>query len=565
MGHEGPAAGALRRGEEDGVKIGRLTGHRRFRMAPLICSGAFGALFASLPAGAVPVESDDAPASAAEAPQMPQPAPAVVTRRSEPRVDIGDLPPVRRFVTSHATTVRGQALRYTSIAGETYITNLYGEPTASIFSFSYIVDKPAVKDRPVMFVFNGGPGSSSIWLHMGVVGPRRVVLDREVNPSNLPPFGYRNNPYSLLDVADLVFVDPVGTGFSRAAGQARESDHYGLEEDADANARFIEAWLTEHGRWNSPKYLMGESYGGTRVAVMPRALAGGPFLGGTLRGITLDGIVMVSASLGKERSPATRAVEDGLALPSIAVAGWYHNRVERAGQTAAQYYDEAKLYGLGAYREALERLAAGKLATEEKRATAERLAALTGIAADEWLRRDLRIEPEEARQILLARQDLEIGAYDGRYTMPLAGSGGDPVADDPAMARYTPGFIAAFHQMIRNELGVDMRRPYNAITWVDLNFAWRWERPAGGPEATPVGDLAIAMRRTPGMRLLVANGYYDFVTTPASAEYELAVGQLPKDRIFTRNYQSGHMLYLGETAEAFANDVRAFIGKDIAP
>lgn len=507
-------------------------------------------------AGAAPIAKE---AEARPAPTMPKPAPDVVTRVSERPLRVEDIAPAKRFVTQHATRIRGKDIKYQAIAGETYITNLYGEPTASIFSFSYLVDAPAGRDRPVMFVFNGGPGSSSVWLHMGIVGPRRVLLDREVNPSNLPPFAYQDNDLSPLDVADLVFVDPVGTGFSHAAGNAKASDFYGVEEDADANARFIEAWLTEHGRWNSKKFLMGESYGGTRVAVMPRALMGGPFFGGTLRGITIDGIVMVSPSLSPSLALDTSAMAAALDLPTLAATAWYHGRVARDGRSAAQFYEEVKRFGTADYKDALERLAKGQLPAAEKSAVAARLAALTGVSAGEWERRDLRLPAGEFRKLLLGKQGLEAGAYDSRYTMPLANSGRDPVADDPAMGKYTPGFIAAFHQMIRNELRVSMPIPYNAITWADVNFGWRWNRPAGGPDATPVGDLAMAMRRTEGMRLMVASGLYDFATTPARAEYDLAGGNLPRDRVFLRNYESGHMLYLGDTAEAFANDVRALI------
>lgn len=494
----------------------------------------------------------------------PRPAPDVVTRMSEQPLSISDLPPKKRFVTTHATRILDQDIGYTAIAGETYITNLYGEPTASIFSFSYLVNAPAKKDRPVIFVFNGGPGSSSIWLHMGIVGPRRVVLDREVNPGNLPPFRYQDNPFSLLDVADLVFVDPIGTGYSQAVGNARNSDFYGVEEDADANARFIEAWLTEHGRWNSPKYLMGESYGGTRVAVMSRALAGGPFYGGTLRGITVDGIIMVSPTLAPKPRAATTNLDMELALPTFAVTSWYHRRVPRDDRTAMQIYAEAKDYAIAEYRTALDLLDKGKLDHHKKAKVAVDLAALSGVSAEEWTRRGLKMSSSEFRRLLLRDQGLETGAYDGRYTMPLDGSGDDPVADDPAMAKYTPAFIGAFHQMIGSELQVSMSKPYNAITWAGANFDWNWNRPAGGSAATPGGDLSMAMRRTGKMRLLVASGLYDFATTPASAEHEIRSANLPEDRLIIRTYESGHMLYIGETAEAFAEDVRALITNTLA-
>ena len=527
---------------------------------PLLCRRATPSSFvlALAVACAVPAGADPGPKET-WLPPVANAAPEVVIRTGQPRLRVEDLPKAKRFVTQHKTRILGKTIRYKAIAGETFISNLYGEPTASIFSFSYIVDTPAGPDRPVMFVFNGGPGSSSLWLHMGAVGPRRILLDREVNPSNLPPFGYQNNPFSPLDVADLVFVDPVGTGFSHAVGNAKETDFYGVEEDADANARFVEAWLTEHGRWNSPKFLMGESYGATRVAVMSRALAGGPFYGGTLRAITLNGIILVSPSMAIKPTPATGALDMALALPTFAVTAWYHGRVRRDGRNAAQYYEDAKRFAIGDYIDTLENLESGSVAPRHKEEIAARLSEFTGLPAKEWASRNFRIPSTEFRELLLSDQGLEAGAYDGRYTMAKAGGVNDPVADDPAMAKYTPAFVAAFHQMIRNELEVAMARPYNSITWVGANFGWRWNRSAGGPNATPGGDLAMAMRRTPELRVLVASGLYDFAASPAKAERELADAMLPFDRTIYRTYESGHMLYIGQTAEAFAGDVRALI------
>ncbi|RYG47258.1 septum formation initiator, partial [bacterium] len=231
------------------------------------------------------------------------------------------------FETHHRVKVRGETIRYTALAGPTKMTNLGGDPIGEIFSFTYLKEGKPEARRPVMFVFNGGPGSSSIWLHMGVVGPRRVVLDREVDPSPVPPFRVEDNPDCLLDVADLVFIDPVGTGFSRILGKGRPEDFFGVDEDADSMAQFIERWLTKHGRWDSPKFLMGESYGSARAALLPRALMGGPTYTGQLRGITVDGIVLLGTTM---ESPANPVDEDerlarvSRALPSLAATAWYH-------------------------------------------------------------------------------------------------------------------------------------------------------------------------------------------------------------------------------------------------
>ncbi|MGZ8313203.1 MAG: S10 family serine carboxypeptidase-like protein, partial [Allosphingosinicella sp.] len=325
----------------------------------------------------LPPPPSSAPPQPAAASGPPLPAPAFVTRISDRPLTMADVPAPRRFVTRHETVIRGQRLRYTATAGETYISNLAGEPVARFFSFAYVREGSRDASRPVMFVFNGGPGSASIWLHMGVIGPRRLVLDQEVNPSSTPPFGLQDNPNSPLDVADLVFIDPVGTGFSQAAGNARNADFFGVDEDAESVARFIELWLTENGRWNSPKYLVGESYGSVRAAVLPRTLMGGPLYSGVMRGITVDGIVLLGVvlnNIGTPPAPAGPATAPdpraGLFLPSFATTAWYHNRIDRAGRSVAEIYDEASRYGAGEYADAVHRLGAGTLSGSEKASVA---------------------------------------------------------------------------------------------------------------------------------------------------------------------------------------------------
>ncbi|MCP3732711.1 peptidase S10 [Sphingomonas sp. MG17] len=481
------------------------------------------------------------------------------------------MPTPRQFVTKRRVSIRGKPVEYTATAGETIVSNLANEPIASIFSFAYVRSNPGNAKRPVLFIFNGGPGSSSIWLHMGIFGPRRLVLDSEVNPSNTPPFGLQDNPYSLLDIADLVFIDPVGTGYSHAVGNARNEDFYGVDEDAESIARFIELWLTKNGRWNSPKYLVGESYGSIRAAVLSRALMGGVTYTGVMRGITLDGVILLGVALNagvvappdapRPNGPDPSAVTS---LPSLAVTAWYHNRIARGGRDAGAIYAEATAFAKRDYADALARLGAGTLPEAEKLAIAQRLSDLTGLPAEAWLKAGLRMSVQAYGKQLLAPSNQEVGMYDSRYTLPLALSGGDPVSDDPAMGRYVPGFVASFHDMLK-ELKVDMPVPYGSIVWEGLNPKWNWVR-AGVPAGQNfAGDLAIAMRRNPRLRVLSASGYYDMVTTPNQAEKDLRGSGAAPDRVFFRNYESGHMLYLGGTARLFADDVRAFVLDQLPP
>lgn len=495
-------------------------------------------------------------AAAQTAPPAP---PAVIARVAERPVSFAELPAPRTFVTNHTTTIGGKRLSYKAVAAEQYITNLSGEPIARFFSFSYI-KQPASDRRPVMFVFNGGPGSASVWLHMGIFGPRRIALDQEVNPANTPPFGVVDNPHSVLDAADLVFIDPVGTGFSHAVGNAKDADFASVDADADSVARFIERWITEQGRWNSPKYLVGESYGTIRAAVLPRALMGGPMYTSIMRGITVDGVILIGPALNVGvKSPATPGPDAAsLALPSLAVAAWYHGKIDRQGRTAGQFYDQAKQFAATEYALGLAKFDRGLLASAEQEKLALELQTYTGLPASVWMSSKLRIPAAAFLKQIIADQGLEAGMYDSRYTLPLAGSGGDPVADDPAMGRYVPGFVGSFNVMLRDHLQVSMPIPYTAIAF-GLAFSWDFSR-AGVPEGQSFAvDLATAMRRTPALRLMVATGYYDMVTTPASAEHQIKSAGMPLDRVTFKNYESGHMLYLGGTAANFANDVRRFI------
>lgn len=490
-------------------------------------------------------------------------APGIMSQRFDDQVSLADLPAPRSFVTHHRIKIDGRAVPYRATAGETYVTNIHGEPVARFFSFDYVREAPGDPQRPVLFIFNGGPGSASLWLHMGILGPQRVVLSPEINPANTPPFGLVDNPYSLLDVADLVFIDPVGTGFSHAVGNATDLDFASVDVDADSVARFIELWLSRNGRWNAPKYLVGESYGTIRAAVLTRALMGGPLYTGVMRGITVDGVILVGPSLGVGRvaAPAQPGPDPsrGRALPSMAVTAWYHNRIDRAGRSASQVYDEAKAYGEGDYAVALWKLQNGKLGADEKRAVAARLAGLTGLPVSEWIGAELDIPIGAYLKRVLESEGAEAGVYDSRYTLPLAGSAGDPVSDDPAMGRYVPGFVAAFHMMLHDHLKVDMPVPYTAIGWGPLNGSWSYKRAGIGEDKSFAADLAISMRRNPALRVMVAAGYYDMLATPASAEAQVREAGLPADRVVFRNYESGHMLYLGGTAPQFASDIRAFV------
>ena len=467
--------------------------------------------------------------------------------------------------------MRGKKITYTVIAGETYLRTDLAEPNVSIFSFSYIKDEPVDAKRPVVFIFNGGPATSSIWLHVGIMGPKRVALDNEINSSNLPPFGYTENPYSLLDVADLVIIDAIGTGFSRAIGRAHNEDFFDVDQDTKATAQFIDLWLTANNRWTSPKFLVGESYGGTRASLLPRALMGEPHSSsGVLHGITLNGVILISSNVGPLRTeqgaPISifgREMDTAMTLPALADTAWYHGRIDRKGRSLEAFDAEVTRFAEGDYVDALRKQSAETLGADERKAVLTKLVEFTGLPSSTF-EKDLKFDLQPAANLLLADRGLNVGVYDSRYTLPAAHSAGEALADDPAMARYVPGFIAAFHEMLANDLKVTMDRPYVAF-FLDIMRYWKWKRE--GPQSRSYADdLVTAMRRTPGMQVMVASGYYDISSPPLVTRRGIEQAQPPRDRIQFKDYESGHMLYLGQSAaQKFSEDVRNFIVRASKP
>lgn len=535
----------------------------RGRIAGALASSAIALSLAFGAVDAVAQERDPGRGARGQA-QAPVVA-AVFSTPTGKHLRVADLPPPREFVTRHKIRIRGRWIAYTATAGETYITNLAGEPVASFFSFSYVRQGPPDPKRPVLFIFNGGPGAASCWLHLGAMGPRRLVLDREVNPSNVPPFGLTDNPSSPLDVADLVFIDPVGTGFSHAVGAAQDADFAGVDADAESVARFIEAWLTKNRRYNSPKFVMGESYGSVRASVLPRALMGGVNYSGVMRGITLNGVILVGPAIGGGASAPVRPAPGqadpsvGTAIPGMAVTALYHGKVSAPGRSVAAYYDEVTRFAETDYAEAVAKERSGALPPGDRDAMAAKLAAYTGIPATVWIDHKLQLSAMEFFKLILADRGLDAGAYDSRYTLSSKNSLGDVVADDPAMTQYVPGFIAAFQQLLQNDLKVTMSIPYEGIVWEGVFNRWDNTRRGVPPTQTYAGDLATAMRRQPKMRVLVAAGYYDLLANPASLPLQAQRGGMPRDRVQFKDYESGHMLYLGNTAHQFGDDVRKFI------
>lgn len=465
-----------------------------------------------------------------------------------------DVPGLIRFSTSKSVDAKGKRLNYQIEVYENVLRSPAGDPQATETSFSYILQGvPDANPRPVIFVYNGGPGSSSVWQHLGFYGPRRVKLDDPVHPPITPPFTIEDNPHTLLDLADIVFIDPVGTGYSRLLKPDASKEYYGVDQDAVAVGLLIEGWLTRHNRWNSPKFLAGESYGTTRSAMLARNLMGGPLSPiGRMTGITLNGVIVLGPAMGTENCPPPGVVN----LPSAAAAAWHHKRAGQ-GQTLEAFSSQVAAFIRDEYAPAL---AEKELNPERKAAVVAKLAEFTGLPRELVEKNDLQVGLDTVRANLLKDRGLQIGSYDARYTLPINDRIGppDPVTDEPAMGQYTPAFIHAF-QLYMNELGLEVQRPYDAIAWENVNFKWD-NTPTGRGPKTPLQSIVAAMNRNADLGVFIGVGWYDFVTTAGGADLiAQAIGFGP-DRVIVKKYTSGHMPYLGEeSATRLEADLRDFI------
>lgn len=425
----------------------------------------------------------------------------------------------------------------------------------SLFSYSYFrTDTPDAAQRPVIFAYNGGPGSSSVWLHMGFFGPRRVKSNDPISPNPTPPFELEDNPHCLLDACDIVIIDPIGTGFGVVSEGDGPSEFLSAEGDALSIALFMEYWLDQNKRWNSPKYIAGESYGTLRSCYLSGTLFGGPmYAGRRLMGINIDGFIMIGTAFGTGAFPPVPSVEPlVIQLASLAATHYYH-----AGLTSPsieQFVEEAHRF---AYRDYVQALFAGRMLSDSERTSLHRrLHDLTGIPGEVWQQHQLRLPASVFASLYSPGEKL--GMYDSRFKMPhlsgLPASAYDPVADDGAMGQYSPGYVAALQMLLRDEMGVELARPYRAIDFA-LNQRWQYTS-----SRTPLESLQTAMHRNSELRLFFATGYYDLVTPIGNVRHLMQHSDLPADRVIVKEYASGHMPYVGEeSARKFADDLRRFI------
>lgn len=459
-------------------------------------------------------------------------------------------PPVEETaaVSKGAVTVKGQHIAYTATAGTLTIRDDSGKPIASVFYTAYTKDGGG--NRPVSFLYNGGPGSATVWLHMGSFGPVRVptTSPEYVRPASTVPVA---NPYSLLDKSDLVFIDAIGAGWSRPLGDKTGKDFWGVDQDADAFARSVMRYVEKNNRWNSPKVLFGESYGTLRTGAVAALME--------QRGMSLSGVVFLSTILNYGvRQPGYD--QNYLVLfPGYAATAWYHNKLPNRPADLTAFLADVRAFVSGPYAAALAKGSA--ISASEAQQVARQMAAYTGLSEEFILRADLRIDLQHFQTELLRDRHVSTGRLDARYLLPVADANADSPVDDPTSTSITGAYLASFMDYATRTLGYKTDLPYKTSAR-ETGFDWDWHHRAPGERGTQLTpdtavDLAYTMRTNPYLKVLFLNGYYDLATPFYGTEFDvnhMLLSEPLQRNISMKYYESGHMIYLNPDALAKLHD-----------
>ena len=474
------------------------------------------------------------------------------------------LPKAESSVTQHRITIAGRTLDYTATAATLIVRDDEDKPIASIGYVAYTRSNAKGGARPVTFAFNGGPGSSSLWLHMGVLGPRRVMIT-DPDPTPAGPYRTVDNEYGLLDKSDLVMIDPVGTGLSHAVCDHKDSEFWGVDPDVDSISRFIAQYVSDNERWSSPKYLLGESYGTTRGAAIVNYLRG-------RRDMAFNGLILVSVATDIEAIFAELPGNDrpyAVYLPAYAAVAWYHHTVPNQPSALEPFLNEVRAYASGPYTAAL--LKGDALPDAELEAAAQKMHDYTGLPVEYLKAANLRISENAFAHELLKPQGKTVGRLDGRYV----GLTWDPLEKetdyDPQSAAISAAFAATFLDYYHGELKFGQGTTYNVSNF-KIGDQWRWTHKTGRGDQFTVNtgvDLAEALIKDPNLKVLVLNGYYDLATPFSATEYVMTHLGVPKSagaRVSMRYYEAGHMMYVHPPSAAkMKRDLDAFIDATAHP
>ena len=467
----------------------------------------------------------------------------------EPEKKEFEPPKEERVQTHHTLTIGGQTIHYTATAGTLVLREEKeeeGEPKAkaSIFYIAYTKDDAGeIGSRPLTFSFNGGPGSSSVWLHLGLLGPRRVLMD-DIGNALQPPYRLVDNEFSLLDKTDLVFIDPVSTGFSRAAAGEKPKQFHHFQKDIELVGEFIRLFTSREKRWTSPKYLIGESYGTTRAA----GLAG--FLQGR-HGMNLNGIMLISSILNFQTARFTvgNDLPFILYLPTYAAIAWYHGRLNETLQAdLRQTLAEVEAFAEGEYATAL--MKGAKLPAAEATVIRQKLARYTGLSESYIEQTNLRVNIHRFTKELMRTERRTVGRLDGRFLGIDRDSAGEHFEYDPSYAQIQGTYTATLNDYVRRDLAYENDLPYEILT----GRVWPWSYETHQNEFVNVAEtLRSAISQNPFLRVFVANGYYDLATPYFATEYtfnHLELDPSLQPNISMAYYEAGHMMYVHQPSLA---------------
>ncbi len=514
------------------------------------------------------------------APLFAQPAgdkPKADDKKPDPRIAIY---PEAPSVTHHTLTIDGEPIHYTATAGVLTLSDRESKPTANIFYVSYRrtlesheefekklaawkdagsngeppTNFPDPATRPLTFSFNGGPGSSSVWLHLGIFGPKRVdYVDDKGNPGP-PPYGVVDNHQTMLDVSDFVFIDPVSTGYSRAESGVSEKDFHGVESDIASVAEFIRRFMTTEQRWRSPRFVAGESYGTTRAAGLAEYLH-------SRHGVSLNGVILISAALqfGAIRFDTGNDLPYIVFLPTYAATAYYHQRAapEHLAKPLPEFLAEVEAFAIGEYTVALAQ--GTNLDPQTADQVISRMAGYTGLSEDYLRRTKLRVEIGRFAKELLRDADLTVGRFDSRFTGVDRDGAGENYDFDPSYSVIRSNYTESFNAYVREELRFESDLSYEVLTNV-----WPWSfSPAGNNQYLDVAErLRSAMHQQPYLQVLLVSGYFDMATPHFAADYVMShMGLAPSllQNLTTRYYAGGHMMYVDREARAILKqDLDAF-------
>ncbi|MQR99289.1 S10 family peptidase [Gluconobacter aidae] len=455
--------------------------------------------------------------------------------------------------TDHHGVFHGRSLNYRATASQLDIKDAKGNPEARIFSVAYTETAASNSEshtRPVTFLYNGGPGSASFWIHMGAFGPK-ILPYNAMSPNAPVAPGHESvdNPDALLDVTDIVFIDPVGTGYSHALGTYHDADFYTITKDAASVSDFIRTWLTINKRWDSPRFIGGESYGTLRSAMILAAQ----------KWMAYNGVILISQGLdwGTVIMPPGYDLGYTLFLPTYAATAWYHHKLATNGDDLQTTVSKAEAFASTDYAAALAKGAF--IDANQTRQVAEKLAAITGIPADVWVAQHLRIDPDFFRRHLLDRENLRIGRFDTRFTIPVS-SAYDPSDEaDPSLDGEAAAYSNAMRQYLVQDLAVPGTETYEPLSSMTSESPWTYDL-TNGAYVNPSVLIGEAMRENRQMTLFVASGFYDSSSPVYSAKYNIGHSGVDLKRTTFTFYPTGHMMYVDPASrQHLLDDIRLYI------